>query len=282
MKILLYALLGAALPAAAQQTSGVIEYEMTARIEPGQMKIVRFGPGGAPLPADAPMPELPDLMTTKQTLFFSGSKAKIESEAMTANVMVTSTGGAQGQTVTAGGGMPSLAVGGPGTMKRPALRPPVSNTMYIDLAERKYLSVTEEKKDSTVVGRWYTEEPYKQSGEFRTSGKTKTIAGYKCRRATVKVGDESFVVWYTEEIPVLFSPVNGVLPEKGVVLSIESSKRSYVAKKVTLQPVPEASVSLPAGAEKVTPAELKEKRRQIIEKFHNEQLKKFQEAEGRP
>lgn len=280
MKILLYALLGAALPATAQQTSGVIEYEMTARVEPGQLKIVRFGPGGAPLPADAPMPELPDIITTKQTLFFSGSKAKIETEGMTTNFMVTSPGGAQGQTVSAGGGTPSVAVGAPGVMKRPALRPPVSNTMYIDLAEKKYLTVTEEKKDSAVVGVWYTEEPYKQPGEFKTSGKTKTIAGYKCRRATVKVGDESFVVWYTEEIPVLFSPVNGVLPDKGVVLSIESSKRSYVAKKVTLQPVADTSVSLPANAQKVTPAELKEKRRQIIEKFHNEQLKRLQEAEA--
>lgn len=276
MKTLLYALLVTALPAAAQQTSGVIEYEMTARMEPGQFKIVSFGPGGGPPPADAPVPEMPDIITTKQTLTFSGGKAKIESEAFSNRIMMV--GGTTASQAAVGGGAPTAAVrsgpGGPGP-KNEVLRPPISNTTYIDLANRKYLTVTEEKKDSVVLGAWYTEEDYKQPAEFKTSGKTKTIAGYKCRRATVKQGEESFVVWYTEDIPVLFSPVNGVLPDKGVVLSIESSKRSFVAKKVTLQPVAETAVSMPAGAQKVTPAELKEKRRQILEKFHNDQLEKL-------
>lgn len=273
MKTLLYALLVSALPAAAQQTSGVIEYEMTARVEPGQFRIVSFGPGGGPPPADAPAPEMPDIITTKQTLTFSGGKAKIESEGSNNRMMIMSATPAS--QASAGGGIPSAGVSsGPGP-KNAALRPPISNTTYIDLANRKYLTVTEEKKDSVVLGTWYTEEDYKQPAGFKTSGKTKMIAGYKCRRATVKLGEESFVVWYTEDIPVLFSPVNGVLPEKGVVLSIESSKRSFIAKKVTLQPIAETAVSMPAGAQKVTPAELKEKRRQILEKFHNDQLEKL-------
>lgn len=253
MKIVLYALLLTAPSAVAQQTSGIIEYEMTARVEAGQFRIVSVsGPGGAPTTAEGPPPDMPDIVTSKQTLTFSGGKGKIESESMNTRMMMVN-------------GMPA---------KRETLRSPVSNTTYIDLANRKYLSVTTEKKDSVVKGVWYAEEDYKQPGKFKTSGKTKTIAGYTCRRASVKLGEENFVVWYTEEIPVLFSPVNGVLPEKGVVLSIESSKRSYVAKHVTLKPVAEAEVSLPGDAQKVTPAELKEKRRQIMETFHNAEFEK--------
>lgn len=279
MKILLYALLAGALPAAAQQTSGVIEYEMTARVEAGSFRIVAYGPGGSTAPADAPMPDLPDIITTKQTLTFSGGRARIETEGMSNRIMMSAgpgPGGGAVQSAAAVGGAPSVTVSGAGPgMRSAALRPPVSNTTYIDLANRKYISVTEEKADSVVTGAWYTEEDYKQPAAFKTSGKTKNIAGYNCKRATVKVGEENFVVWYTEDIPVLFSPVNGVLPEKGVVLAIESSKRSFIAKKVTLKPVSEAEVNPPANAQKVTPEELKEKRRQIIEKFHNDQLEKL-------
>jgi hypothetical protein len=270
MKTMLYALLITALPAAAQQTSGVIEYEMTARVEAGQFRVVTMGPGGAPAPANMPPPDLPDIITTKQTLTFSGGKGKIETEGMSNRVVMMSAG-----SQAAGGNITVAASPAAGIIKNETLRPPVSNATYIDLANRKYLSVAEDKTDSTVKAVWYAEEDYKQPGEFKTSGKTKTIAGYKCRRATVKLGEESFVVWYTEDIPVLFSPVNGVLPDKGVVLSIESSKRSYVAKKVTLKPVAETEVSLPGDATQLTPAELKEKRRQIIEKFHNDQFEKL-------
>ncbi len=285
--VMIAALLTARKETSAQQ-SGVIEYEVTSRIEPGQMRVVSYTSGGGRTEgAPEGMPDLPNLITTKQTLTFSGGKGKLEVEGgggPRMMMMAAPVGGvsARGATVGDGGGRGN-AVFSPAQGARGAtagaLRSPVTNTTYIDLANRKYLSVMEERKDSVLENTWYSEEEYKATPDFKTSGKTKKIAGYSCKRATVNQGDEQFVLWYTTEIPVTFSPVNGVLPELGVVLSIESSKRSYVAKKVELKPIPESEVSLPATAQKLTAEELKEKRRSIMEKWHNEQFKKMQELQ---
>ncbi|RPD38429.1 GLPGLI family protein [Chitinophaga barathri] len=278
------ALLAAGIETRAQQ-SGVIEYEVTMRMEAGQMRVVTYSAaGGRSEGAPEGMPDLPNLITSKQTLTFSGGKGKLETEGGGGPRMMMMGGPAgtvsdRSNTVVASSG--AVPVGAAGRGGRPftanALRPPVSNTTYIDLENRKYLDVSEERKDSVVENIWYSEENYKETPDFKTSGKTKKIAGYSCKRATVNQGDEQFVLWYTTEIPVSFSPVNGVLPEKGVVLSIESSKRSYIAKKIELKPIAETEVSLPATAQKLTAAELKEKRRSIMEKWHNEQFKKMQQ-----
>jgi GLPGLI family protein len=277
------AMLAAGKHAAAQQ-SGVIEYEVTSRVDITQMRVVTMTPGGGRVEGapEGGMPDLPNLVTMKQTLTFSGGKGKLETEGGGGPrmMMMTTRGGdvmQRGNTVMADGGAMNAAAMPGRPIPGKALRPPVSNKTYIDLENRKYLTVTEEMKDSVVVNTWYSEEDYKPAPEMKTSRRTKTIAGYSCKRATVTQGDEQFVLWYTTDIPVTFSPVNGVLPEKGVVLSIESSKRSYVAKKVELKPVPEADVSLPATARKLTAEELKAKRRSIMEQWHNEQFKKMQE-----
>jgi hypothetical protein len=271
---------------AQQKTSGIIEYEVTSRMDLTMARTVMIGPGGQVTQGSgADMPDLPDLITSKQTLTFSSTKGKLESEggggpqilsftsSMPAGAAVA--GRTQAIDVAGPGGSTrafSTGPGGPGL----SLRPPLSNTTYIDLANKKYLTVTTEKKDSVTSNSWYAEEDYKNPADIKTSNKTKTIAGFKCQRGTVKLGEENFVFWYTTEIPLLFSPVNGVLPAEGVVLSIESSKRSYVAKKVEFKPIEDTEVSLPANAQKVTEEELKAKRRQILEKFHNDRLEKLQ------
>lgn len=272
---------------AQQKTSGIIEYEVTSRMDLANARIVMMGPGGqvthgsgADMPAD-----LPDLITNKQTLTFSSTKGKLEIEGGGGPQMLSVRAAMPGSGATmrtdvagssSGNASFSATPFGPGGPVGP-LRPPLSNTTYIDLANKKYLTVTTEKKDSVTSNSWYAEEDYKKPAEIKESKKTKTIAGFKCQRATVKIGEENFVFWYTTEIPLLFSPVNGVLPTEGVVLSIESSKRSYVAKKIEFKPIEDTEVSLPANAQKVTEEELKAKRRQILEKFHNERLEKFQQ-----
>lgn len=272
---------------AQQKTSGIIEYEVTSRMDLSGARFVMRGPGGQVTQgsaADMPM-DIPDLITNKQTLTFSSTKGKLEVEggggpqmlSFTSTMPAGAAVASRAQTVdvagnATGGRTFAAGPGGPGV----PLRPPLSNTTYIDLANKKYLTVTTEKKDSVTSNSWYAEEDYKNPAEIKTSNKTKTIAGFKCQRGTVKLGEENFVFWYTTEIPLLFSPVNGVLPAEGVVLSIESSKRSYVAKKVEFKPIEDTEVSLPANAQKVTEEELKAKRRQIMEKFHNDRLEKLQ------
>ncbi|WP_341833998.1 hypothetical protein WJU16_13350 [Chitinophaga pollutisoli] len=263
----------------AQQPSGVIQYEVNSKIELGQFRMVMRGADGSVTTSNTPPPDMPDLVTFNQTFTFAGGMGRIETEGG-GNMMRRMTLGtpAAGLTFSAAGAPPAGAPSAGTVSRSSSLRPPVINTMYIDLVNKRYLSVLTREKDSIIDGAWYSEEAYKPAAELKTSGKTKTIAGYRCQRATANLGEESFVIWYTTEIPMLFSPVNGVWPPQGVVLALESSKRSYMAKKVELRSVADAP-ALPAGAEKVTAAELKEKQRSIMEAFHNEQLKKLQEAE---
>lgn len=273
---------------AQQRTSGVIEYEVTSRMDLSMARTVMIGPGGQVTHGTgADMPDLPDLITNKQTLTFSSTKGKLEIEGGGGPQMLNFQRAVPAGGAVAGGVVARDVAGGPGNASFSvapvgpdgpgmSLRPPLSNTTYIDLANKKYLTVTTEKKDSVTSNSWYAEEDYKKPAEIKTSNKTKTIAGFKCQRGTVKLGEENFVFWYTTEIPLLFSPVNGVLPAEGVVLSIESSKRSYVAKKIEFKPIEDTEVSLPANAQKVTEEELKAKRRQIMEKFHNDRLEKLQ------
>lgn len=271
---------------AQEKTSGIIEYEVLSRMDLSQAKFVMVGPNGQVTSGvGADLPNLPDLMTTKQTLIFSRTKGKLEIEDGGGGQFISARMGmsaVSARTVDVArpggpGGGPTNFSAGPGGATG-SLRPPLSNTTYIDLENKKYLTVTTEKKDSVNSNNWYAEEDYKKSGEIKTSEKTKTIAGFKCHKATVKLGEENFVFWYTTEIPLLFSPVNGVLPAEGVVLSIESNKRSYIAKKIEFKPIEDTEVSLPANAQKVTEEELKAKRRQILEKFHNDRLEKFQQT----
>lgn len=272
---------------AQDRTSGKIEYEVLSRMDLSNARVVMMGPGGqvtSGSPAEMGA-DVPDLITTKQVLTFARTKGKLETEGGGPQILsmrgVAMSGAAtSARTIDVAGG----PGGGPANFSATSagalgsLRPPLSNTTYIDLENKKYLTVTTEKKDSLTSNSWFAEEDYKKSGDIKTSGKTKTIAGFKCQRATVKLGEENFVFWYTTEIPLLFSPVNGVLPAEGVVLSIESNKRSYIAKKIEFKPIEDTEVSLPANAQKITEEELKAKRRQIMEKFHNERLEKFQQT----
>lgn len=275
---------------AQDKTSGKIEYEVLSRMDLANARVVMVGPGGqvtSGSPSDMGA-DIPDLITTKQVLTFARTKGKLETEGGGGPQFMSMRGATMAGSAVSARTVDIAGPGGPGS--GPAnfssgpggplgsLRPPLSNTTYIDLANKKYLTVTTEKKDSLTSNSWFAEEDYKKSGDIKTSNKTKTIAGFKCQRATVKLGEENFVFWYTTEIPLLFSPVNGVLPAEGVVLSIESNKRSYIAKKIEFKPIEDAEVSLPANAQKVTEEELKAKRRQIMEKFHNERLEKFQQT----
>lgn len=266
--------------ALAQQPSGVIEYEVNSKLEAGQFRMVMRGADGSVTTSNTPPPDMPNLITTTQTFTFAGGLGRLEME-NGGNMIRRMTLGAPGGGGEAAIAATAVAAGGPGPQmsdRSSSLRLPVSNATYIDLINKRFLSVLTERKDSAVTGVWYSEEPYKPAAEIKMSGKTKTIAGYRCHRATANVGEESFVIWYTTDIPMLFSPVNGVWPPEGVVLALESSKRSYTAKKVELKPVADAP-QLPGDAQKLTAQELKDKQRSIMQAFHNEQLKRIQEAE---
>ncbi len=107
---------------------------------------------------------------------------------------------------------------------------------------------------------------------LKLSDKTKKIAGYNCKKATVTVRNEEYTVWYTQDLPFSYSPINGLLPDgNGVVLSAEGSRRSFTATKVDFKPVTATDITIPANAEKVTEDQLRDMRREAMQKFRERQ-----------
>ncbi|MBO9727025.1 MAG: GLPGLI family protein [Chitinophaga sp.] len=243
-------LLSASSPVLAQQ-SGTIEYEVTAKTDPERMRGFQRGSDDAP--------EIPDVITFKQTFTFNNNIGKITTER-------PDFGGGrrqrpEGDTSNRFGRRPGMG-GGMGFRG--------NNAQYVDLANKKYEQVFSTFGDDKKT--YYTEEDFIFTANTKSSDKTKKIAGYNCKKATIQLKDDTYTVWYTTELPFSFAPVNGLLPENNaVVLSAEGSKRSFVAKSVNLKPVTDADLSLPAGAEKVTQEQMREIRKQEMDKLRKRQ-----------
>ena len=242
-------LLSATSPLFAQQ-SGVIEYEVTAKTDPERMRGFQRGGGD-----DAP--EIPDVITFKQTFTFSNNIGKITTER-------PDFGGRQrpeGDTSNRNPRRPGMGGGFGGRG---------NNAQYVDLANKKYEQVFSTFGDDKKT--YYTEEDFIFTANTKSSDKTRKIAGYNCKKATIQLKDDTYTVWYTTELPFTFSPLNGLLPDSNaVVLSAEGSKRSFTAKSVSLKAVTDADLSIPAGAEKVSQEQMREIRKQEMDKLRKRQ-----------
>lgn len=236
------------------QKSGVITYEVTARMDPERMR--GFNRGGN----DDNNP-VPDVVTFNQTFTFNDNAGKITTERPDFGGQRrqqrpdgdTSRRGGRGQ--GGPGGRMGMSSGG--------------NAQYVDLANKKYEQVFSTFGDDKKV--YYTEEDYIYTANSKSSDKTKKIAGYTCKRATIQLKDDTYTVWYTTELPFSFSPVNGLLPENNaVVLAAEGGRRAFTAKSVDLKPITE-DLSIPAGAEKVSQDKMREIRKEQMDKLRERQ-----------
>ena len=236
-KILITAALS--LPAAGQvmaQTSGVIDYDVTMEVErrgggPGGGGFNGGGGGGGDEAA-------PQVVNFTQHFTFNSQMGKVDVDRP-----------------NFGGGR--------------NFQPPFSNTTYVNVVNKKVLQAVTEKDGDKKT--YYTEDDFVVPNSVdSSSGKSKKIAGYNCKKAVVKFKEENYTVWYTTELGINYSPVNGLLPGNGVVLSAESDKRSFVASKVSLKPVEDATVALPAGAEKISTEAMREKRRAAMQKMREQ------------
>lgn len=246
------ALLSATSPLFAQQ-SGVIEYEVTAKTDPERMRGFQRGGGD-----DAP--EIPDVITFKQTFTFSNNTGKITTER-------PDFGGArrqrpEGDTSNRNQRRPGMGGGFGGRG---------NNAQYVDLANKKYDQVFSTFGDDKKT--YYTEEAFIFTASTKQSDKTKKIAGYNCKKATIQLKDDTYTVWYTTELPFTFSPLNGLFPDSSnvVVLSAEGSRRSFTAKSVNLKAITDTDLSIPAGAEKVSQEQMREIRKQEMDKLRKRQ-----------
>jgi GLPGLI family protein len=93
---------------------------------------------------------------------------------------------------------------------------------------------------------------------FTYSEETKTIMGYKCKKAVGKLSDgASFTVWYTPDLVPEnkdFQYVNRSLP--GLAMEYESNmsgnlKVTYTVAKINFNPVPAAKFDLPKSGYRV-------------------------------
>ncbi|WP_143309348.1 GLPGLI family protein [Chitinophaga vietnamensis] len=244
--LLAAALLPAAQPLMAQR-AGVIAYEVTAKTDPERMRFFQRGGDGGEAP------EMPDVITFNQTFTFSNNNGKLTTQRPEMPGFTRTRPGADTSNIRRGGAFAGR-----------------NNTQYIDLEHKKYLLVFSTFGDDKKT--YYTEEDFIITPDKNPSSKTKKIAGYTCKKATVQLKDDTYTVWYTTDLPFSFSPINGLLPDSNaVVLAAEGSKRGFTAKSVNLQAVNDTELTLPADAQKISPEEMRNIRRQEMEKFRQRQ-----------
>lgn len=237
LKLSLFLLTAA--PALAQ-SSGRIQYEVTKRIDPNAIRVVVNGevvkPGSPNYPAD-----LPETSTSGLSLAFAGSYAKETREATAMRTTTTATNGI------------------PGVPQTTVVKSPFEEKTYIDLAGRAVATVLSVTTDNATTA-YRSNAPFVAPSGWTLTGQTRKIAGYTCRKATAPYQKETYTVWFTTELPFTYSPVRELMPEKGVVLQLESEKEQYQATKIDLKAVAEADVRPLEAAQTVTPAELKDLR----------------------
>ncbi|RCR70887.1 GLPGLI family protein [Larkinella punicea] len=256
----------------AQPTSGKISYEVMQKIDFSQMRMVINGQEVRPDGADAPA-GMPETRSFVQHFIFSGTHGKEEQDRNSGGgIMVR-------QVIQDGGGGPGPGPGGPGGPEGRGNRNfngrPFERTVYFDLASQKTVEVLAIKKDS-VTSHYQTEIPQKRVTGWQETDKTKKIAGYLCKKATVPFKNMSYTVWYTTELPFTYSPISSLTPEKGVVLLIESDNEAFKATKIAAQDVKESDVMPPQTARVVTPEELNTIRQKAMADMRQQMMNDFQ------
>ncbi|MGM9508362.1 GLPGLI family protein [Larkinella sp. GY13] len=256
----------------AQPTAGKISYEVMQKVDLSQMRVIINGQEVRPDGADAPA-GMPETRSFVQHFIFSGTHGKEEQDRNSGGgIMVR-------QVIQDGGGGPGPGPGGPGGPEGRENRNfngrPFERAVYYDLAAQKTVEVLAIKKDS-VTSHYQTEIPQKRVTGWQETDKTKKIAGYLCRKATVPFKNMSYTVWYTTELPFTYSPISSLTPEKGVVLQIESDNEAFKATKIAAQDVKESDVMPPQTAQVVTLEELNTIRQKAMADMRQQMMNNFQ------
>lgn len=254
IKMLLLGLSTALFSPAFAQTSGQITYEVAKKIDPSALRIVINGevvkPGDANFPAD-----IPDTRTFGQKVLFTDKYAK--------------------ETIENGGGMmvKTIRGGGPGmgVPKTTQLGRPYEETSFVDLVQQQTLTVLTVGKDKEVKT-YHAQTPIKRAEGWQLTDQTKKIAGYVCRKATVPFQKETYTVWFTTDLPITYSPIRELTPERGVVLLIESSREQFRASKVSSSGVAATDVTPGQMGQTATEEQLKDIREKARADFQQKMM----------
>ncbi len=237
----------------AQTSSGIITYEGMRKLDPSQIRVVVNGDvvqAGSP---DAPA-DLPDVITFSQKLVFTSRLAKEVRDN-------------PGPVIRRFVGTPDNA----GAGEPIKVEPPFIEHTTLDLANKKFVRTLEIKKNGEAQ-RYQTEEPYKKAEGWQEAGKTKKIAGYTCKKATAALKGETYTIWYTTDLNFTYSPINGLVPDKGVVLEVEGSGESFRATKVEAKAVQENEIMLTKDAHVVNSAQFEDLRSKAQADFRQKMM----------
>ncbi len=241
--------------------SGTIEYEMTMRLDVEQLR--------ASNPEAAA--NIPDVINITEKLVVNNNLGKLERD------MRGMMGGFR---------RPGQAAPVTPTPEEAKKRAQFTPQTLLDFSNNKIYTVSSFLKDSINIDKVYTEKTMEFTKDFVDAKKTKKILGYNCQKATVKTKDDTYTVWYTTEMGFSYSPVAvgnaqargmrmgggrnspvkvpeipTIFIEKGVILSIEGTDLGYEAKSIKKDTAPEAEMTLPKDARKVTDEEAAEMRK---------------------
>lgn len=244
------------------------------KVDLSQMRVVINGQEVRPDRADAPV-EIPETRSFSQQFIFSGNYGKEEQDRNGGGGITIQQVARDVESGGPGGPPPGGSGGSEGRGNRNFSGRPFERNVYFDLATQKTIEVVSIKKDS-VTKVYQTELPSKKVTGWQETDKTKKIAGYLCKKATVPFRNLSYTVWYTTELPFTYSPIPGLTPEKGVVLQIESDNEAFKATKVAEQSVNESEVMPPKSAQVVTPDELNTIRQKAMADFRQQMMNNFQ------
>jgi GLPGLI family protein len=134
-----------------------------------------------------------------------------------------------------------------------------SNAEYVSFTDKQYLRAFKRPDNDTT---FFVAQPFKTAADFQPSDKTKKIAGYTCHKATASLRNSTYTIWYTTDIPVNFSPVNGLIPPSGgFVLALQNDRMEYRATKVDLQDIPDTAITMPTPSQELSGQQLRGMRR---------------------
>lgn len=256
-------------------SSGEIRYEVTRRIDLSQVRMNVNGQEvrpGRTMPNGQPF-DMPQTTTFGQSLLFANGMAMEKSE-MGNGVRTIRMGGNGG----GGGNDGSPRDDNPEREQRRADRQtmrnnrPFENEAFIDMSSQTRIIVLGIKKDSLTTDYYRNDVPIVRDSTWKEDDKTRKIAGYKCQKATANLKNTPYTIWYTTELPLTYSPVPSLTPDKGVVLQIESDQEAYKATKIDPKPIDEATLRPNKKAQLVSKKAMEEIRRKAMASFRQRMM----------
>lgn len=114
-----------------------------------------------------------------------------------------------------------------------------------------------EKRD--FMGRTFLIDGGEDPIPWKLTNERSEFLGYMCLRATAVVDSTEIEAWFTPEVPVPAGPDKYTgLPGLILVLNIDGGDRTYVAKELVLDELPEGAIAAPKKGKKVTRTEFDE------------------------